>query len=54
MAFRGKLIASGADAKTIKGNGDKYETAIMYMQPWKSAGINVCANAEIAGCIDGC
>jgi len=26
----------------------------MYMQPWKSAGINVCANAEIAGCIDGC
>tara|TARA_R110002020_G_scaffold153550_1_gene332948 strand:- start:329 stop:1060 length:732 start_codon:yes stop_codon:yes gene_type:complete len=54
MAFRGKLIASGADAKTIKGNGDKYETAIMYMQPWKSSGINVCANAEIAGCIDGC
>jgi len=54
MAFRGKLIASGADAKTVKGNGDKYETAIMYMQPWKSAGINVCANAEIAGCIDGC
>jgi len=54
MAFRGKLIASGADAKTIKGNGDKYETAIMYMQPWKSAGINVCANAEIAGCIEGC
>jgi len=54
MAFRGKLIASGTDAKTTKGNGDKYETAIMYMQPWKSAGINVCANAEIAGCIDGC
>jgi hypothetical protein len=54
MAFRGKLIASGADAKTVKGNGDKYETAIMYMQPWKSSGINVCANAEIAGCIDGC
>ena len=24
MAFRGKLIASGADAKTTKGNGDKY------------------------------
>ncbi len=54
MAYRGKLIASGADAKTIKGNGDKYETAIMYMMPWKSSGINVCANAEIAGCIDGC
>ena len=54
MAYRGKLIASGADAKTIKGNGDKYETAIMYMMPWKSHGINVCANAEIAGCIDGC
>ena len=54
MAYRGKLIASGADAKTIKGNGDKYETAIMYMMPWKSSGINVCANAEIAGCIEGC
>ena len=54
MAFRGKLIASGSDAKTIKGNGDKYETAIMYMQPWKFSGINVCANAEIAGCIEGC
>jgi len=54
MSFKGKLISSGADAKTVKGNGDKYETAIMYMQPWKSAGINVCANAEIAGCIDGC
>ena len=54
MSFKGKLISSGADAKTVKGNGAKYETAIMYMQPWKSAGINVCANAEIAGCIDGC
>tara|TARA_R100000988_G_scaffold96110_1_gene62693 strand:+ start:198 stop:926 length:729 start_codon:yes stop_codon:yes gene_type:complete len=54
MAYRGKLIASGADAKTIKGNGDKYETAIMYMMPWKSSGINVCPNAEIAGCIEGC
>ena len=54
MSFKGKLISSGADAKTVKGNGNKYETAIMYMQPWKSAGINVCANAEIAGCIDGC
>ena len=54
MSFKGKLISSGSDAKTVKGNGDKYETAIMYMQPWKSAGINVCANAELAGCIDGC
>jgi len=54
MAFRGKLIASGADAKTIKGNGDKYETAIMYLKPYKSlfdsTAINLCANADIAGC----
>jgi len=33
MPYRGKLIASGADAKTIKGNGEKYETAIMYLMP---------------------
>ena len=33
MPYRGKLSASGADAMTIKGNGEKYETAIMYLMP---------------------
>lgn len=58
MAFRGKLIASGADAKTIKGNGDKYETAIMYITPWQIMVdgnlFNSCSMATLAGCIEGC
>lgn len=53
--FTGKLIACGNNAKTIKGDGSEYLTAIMYLAPWKVASsFNVCANAEIAGCIDGC
>jgi len=58
MAFRGKLIASGADAKTTKGNGDKYETAIMYITPWQVMVdgnlFNSCSMAVLAGCIEGC
>ena len=54
MSWRGKLLASGQDAKTVKGEKEGYATAIMYMLPWKSAGINVCPMAEQAGCIDGC
>ena len=52
--FKGRLIACGADAKTVKGNGDEYLTAIMYMKPWKVAGYNLCPMAETAGCVDGC
>jgi hypothetical protein len=53
--WKGKLIACGTNAKTIKGDGSEYLTAIMYMAPWKLAGgANLCANAEIAGCIEGC
>lgn len=54
MSFKGKLIACGNNAKTIKGDGSEYLTAIMYMLPWKSAGINVCPMAEVAACVDGC
>jgi hypothetical protein len=55
MAFKGKLISSGSNAKTVKGDGDKYETAIMYLAPFTSAGHgNVCAMAETAKCIEGC
>jgi hypothetical protein len=53
--FRGTLIRSGNNAKTIKG--DKlggYETAIMYLAPYNLAGGNVCPMAEQAGCIAGC
>jgi hypothetical protein len=54
MSWKGTLLACGNNAKTIKGDGSEYLTAIMYLAPWKTAGINVCANAELAGCIDGC
>jgi hypothetical protein len=54
MSWKGNLLRSGGDAKTVKGNGGEYLTAIMYLTPWKSAGINVCPMAEQAKCIDGC
>lgn len=54
MSWKGNLLSCGSNAKTIKGDGSEYLTAIMYLTPWKSAGINVCAMAEQAKCIDGC
>ena len=54
MAWKGNLIATGNNAKTVKGDGSEYLTAIMYLTPWKSAGINVCPMAKQAGCIEGC
>jgi hypothetical protein len=54
MSWKGKLIACGNNAKTVKGDGSEYLTAIMYMKPWKHAGVNVCPMAEQASCIDGC
>lgn len=53
--FRGKLIASGSNAKTVKGDGTEYETAIMYLAPFTLAGAgNVCSMAAIAACWQGC
>ena len=52
--WRGKLLGSGSDAKTVKGNGEKYNTAIVYIKPWKHRGKNVCPMAELAGCHEGC
>ena len=54
MSWNGTLLACGNNAKTIKGDGSEYLTAIMYLAPWKTAGINVCPSAELAACIDGC
>lgn len=51
--FRGSLIRSGNNAKTIKGDGE-YETAIMYLAPFNLSGTNTCAMAEKAGCVAGC
>ena len=52
--FIGNLIRAGGDAKTVKGNDNGYLTAIMYMTPWKSFGVNLCPSAELAACIVGC
>jgi hypothetical protein len=52
--WKGNLLSAGSNAKTRKGDGSEYVTAIMYLVPWKSAGINTCPMAEQAGCIEGC
>jgi len=52
--WKGNLLSCGSNAKTVKGDGAEYLTAIMYLTPWKSAGINVCAMAEVAKCIEPC
>lgn len=52
--WKGNLLSCGSNAKTVKGDGSEYLTAIMYLTPWKSAGINVCPMAEQAKCINGC
>ena len=56
--WRGKLLACGGDAKTIKsqklGTDKTYVTGIMYLAPHKLSGANVCPMAEQAGCVEGC
>ena len=52
--FKSNLIAGGQDAKTVKGNNSGYFTAIMYLKPYKTLGVNLCPMAETAKCIDGC
>lgn len=53
-----KLIGVGTNAKTIKGDGSEYLTAILYMAPWKimvdNRTFNSCPMAEQAKCIDAC
>ena len=53
-----KLIGVGTNAKTVKGDGSEYLTAILYMTPWKvmvdGKQFNSCPMAETADCIKGC
>lgn len=49
-----KLLNIDANAKTVKGQKQGYMTAVMYLAPYKAAGINVCPMAELAGCWKGC
>ena len=48
-----KLLGVGTNAKTVKGDGDEYLTAIVYMTPWKvmvdGKAFNSCSMAEQAG-----
>ena len=49
------LLGVGTNAKTVKGDGAEYITAIMYLSPAdKAEGINVCPMAVMAGCKAGC
>jgi hypothetical protein len=53
--FKGKLISAGMNAKTVKGDGSEYVTAILYLAPADTVeGINVCPMAEMAGCKAAC
>lgn len=58
MSWKGKLIACGNNAKTIKGDGSEYLTAILYMKPYKvmvdGKLFNSCSMADLASCVDGC
>ena len=49
------LLSVGNNAKTIKGDGSEYLTAILYMAPADNLqGVNVCPMAEVAGCKAAC
>ena len=53
-----KLLGVGTNAKTIKGAGEEYLTAILYMTPYKVMVdgnlFNSCSMAAMASCVDGC
>ena len=49
-----KLLSINADAKTIKGNKKGFMTAIQYLSPYNSSGVNLCPNAKNAKCHVAC
>jgi hypothetical protein len=49
-----KLLAVGADAKTVKGEKLMVMTAIMYLTPANGSGWNLCPLAELARCKEPC
>ena len=50
-----KLLSVGNNAKTVKGDGSEYLTAILYLAPADIVdGINLCPMAVLAGCKAGC
>ena len=49
-----KLLSINADAKTIKGNKKGFITAIQYLSPYNSSGVNLCPGAKNAQCWKPC
>lgn len=52
--MRYTLLNVDANPKTVKGQKKGYMTAVMYLSPSDSSGVNFCPMAEIAGCIGPC
>ena len=52
--FPDKLLGIDTNAKTIKGEKYGIETAILYLMPAMGSGVQLCANAKIAGCEKPC
>ena len=52
--FPEKLLGIDTNAKTIKGEKYGIKTAILYLMPAMGSGVNLCANAVIAGCVKPC
>ena len=49
-----KLFNIDQNAKTVKGIKRGFQTAVMYLAPYKTAGVNICPMAELAACWKGC
>lgn len=50
-----QLLSIDTNAKTVKGQSKGYYTGILYMAPWKVAGVgNLCPMAEVAQCHKAC
>jgi hypothetical protein len=49
-----KLLSVGADAKTSKGVKLGFRTAILYLSPAESSGVNLCPMAKLAQCDVAC
>lgn len=52
--FPEKLLGIDTNAKTIKGAKYSIKTAILYLMPAMGSGVQMCANAVIAGCVKAC
>jgi hypothetical protein len=49
-----KLLNIDANPKTIKGSARGYMTAVLYLAPHDSSGIQLCPTANLAGCAATC